>query len=52
MFQKEVLQLIAANSMLKKYALTDKQWVLAKHLADVLVVGPVIFHFERCLCGV
>ncbi|KAF9792013.1 hypothetical protein BJ322DRAFT_997777, partial [Thelephora terrestris] len=38
MFKKEVLQLIAANPTLKKFMLADKQWVLAKHLADVLVV--------------
>ena len=42
MFQREVLQLIAANPSLKKYALTSKQWVLAKYLAEILVVRPII----------
>ena len=38
-FKKEVLQLIVANPTLGKFASTlDGQWVLAKYLADVLVV--------------
>lgn len=46
MFKKEVLQLIAANPTLKKFMLADKQWVLAKHLADVLVVRSITHCFE------
>ena len=49
MFRKEVLQLIAANPVLRRYALTDQQWVLAQHLADVLVVGPVACQPETWL---
>lgn len=49
MFKKEVLQLIAANQTLRKFALADKQWVLAKHLADVLVVCSITYCFERHL---
>lgn len=48
MFEKEVLQLIAANSTLKKYALTDTQWALAKKLAEVLVVSLTACYFKGC----
>jgi hypothetical protein len=49
MFQKEVLQLVAANPTLRKYALTEKQWVLAKHLANILVVGPATRSYKKVL---
>ena len=42
MFQREILQLIAANPSLKVYLLTDKQWDLAKHLSDVLIVRLLV----------
>ena len=42
MFRREVLQLIAANSSSKKYALSEKQWVLTKHLAEILVVRLIL----------
>ena len=42
-FQKEILQLIAANPSLKTYLLTEKQWDLAKHLSEILVVHCVVF---------
>ena len=44
MFQREILQLIAANLALKKYTLTEGQWVLARHLAEILVVGLITYH--------
>ena len=47
MFKKEILQLIATNPVLKKYALTGEQWVVAKKLADVLIVGPISFHCPK-----
>ncbi|KAF9650219.1 hypothetical protein BDM02DRAFT_3068491, partial [Thelephora ganbajun] len=47
-FQKEVLQLIVANPTLRKYTLTDKQWELAKYLADVLMIFNDITTLFSC----
>ena len=47
MFEKEVCQLIAAHKSLRPYSLTESQWVLAKHLADVLVVSST-YLMDKC----
>lgn len=42
MFEKEIRQLIATERSLQGYLLTESQWVLAKCLTEVLVVGHMV----------